>query len=188
MSDRCYMSMVIGGHIETFHQLSGLAQAILLELGQDIEDPVLFNKMQTEIIEHIDRGSICFDFAEIDCAILECAKAIHAFGFDVCATNERGMNYGPGTQSWNGLTGEIFGWALSDDGIFLPDIESALLLEFPLKAIRALLDEQTRQQWTDIRPLTISDDVRKQVTKLPACANNFNHSHHPKNHHIAVTG
>ena len=159
MSDRCYMSMVIGGHIDTFHQLSGLARAIQLELDQDIDDLALLTKMQIEIIEQIDRGSICFNFAEIDCAILKCAKAIHAIGFDVCATNERGMDYGPGNQSWNGLTGETFGWSLSDDGIFLPDIESALLLEFPLKAIRALFDEQTRQQWTDIRPLTISDGV-----------------------------
>ena len=50
MGDRCYMSMAIGGHIETLHQLSGLARAIQLEFGQDMDDPALLSKMQTEII------------------------------------------------------------------------------------------------------------------------------------------
>ena len=185
MSDRCYMSMAIGGHIETFHQLSGLARAIQLEHGQDAGNPVLFDEMQNEILDQIDRGSISFEFEEMNYATLDYAEVIHAMGFDICATNERGMEYGAGTQSWNGLTGETFNWELANDGIFLPDLEGALLLEFPLKAIRELIDEQKRQQWKDIRPLTIADGVRKQVTKMPACAGTFNHTHSFNDHQVA---
>jgi len=185
MSDRCYMSMVIGGHIETFHQLSGLARAIQLELGENPDNPVLLNKMQNEIIDQIDNGSICFDFEGMNYATLDHAEKIHTMGFDICATNECGNEYCAGIQTWNGLTGETFSWELSNDGIFLPDIESALLLEFPLKAIRDLIDEQKRQQWKDIRPLTIADGVRKQVMKLPACASTFNHAGPSNDHQVA---
>lgn len=183
MGDRCYMTMQLGGHVETVEDFNTILELIDSDCGHvnDISDKS--ESIAEYLVRMSDEEEVPqFGFEEVNYAELDCAGKISSeCGMDIFATNDAGGGYSAGNQSWDGQTGHSYEWTDAEDGsISISAIRECLDPEKSdsecVAAIFSAIHVVEREQWCDLRPFTVSNAVRMHVLKRPEFSKGMSHA------------
>jgi len=166
MGDRCYMTLTMGGHIETESKLQEIVSLLDDDAASITDYPG--PKGQT-LREYILRCALHgqaaeFGFDEVNYADLPCFNALAELGLDLHAHNGSGGGYEAGNQSYNSDTGEHFEWLDGEEGrIDILELEKTLANDCDdaakLDRIRDLLAEVTASEWHHVGAISVAEHL-----------------------------
>ena len=168
MGDRCYVTLEIGGEIKTVEALNDIIEAIECD-GGNLDDPSnVAGDLDLVIAVCASEGwMMTFHFNDVNYGNLDCTAMLEEHSLDYVSNNEAGGDYGAGFQSYDGLKDRRCQWTeVEDDKMQLKQLREILEMHPALEAvetIRKSIENIESSQWTKIRPIPLSEEVRQHL-------------------------